>query len=284
MRKLACDLPVDAAARPDARVAAARARAAPELFSTMGDALRRRKRVTFTYHTMGSDATAPRTVEPFGLFFLNQHWYLAARTPGEETVKNYRLGRITDAEANAKQPATPDYEIPAGFDLQEHARSRQAWELGTGDAVTAVVALLNTSGAAVAAHRLGEAVDGDERLRRFRVRRVDSFARWLLSFARRGRRGERLGAGSAGPPGAPEGHPRGAARASESSAQVSQGRRAGVGAPGHLSIRDRLRQRDVVHRRPLREQRWRPVLPARPSGRGRDTGGPVRPGPTSLGG
>ena len=183
MRKLACDLPVDAAARPDARVATARARAAPELFSTMGDALRRRKRVTFTYHTMGSDATAPRTVEPFGLFFLNQHWYLAARTPGEETVKNYRLGRITDAEANAKQPATPDYEIPAGFDLQEHARSRQAWELGTGDAVTAVVALLNTSGAAVAAHRLGEAVDGDERLRRFRVRRVDSFARWLLSFA-----------------------------------------------------------------------------------------------------
>jgi predicted DNA-binding transcriptional regulator YafY len=157
MRKLACDLPVDAAARPDARVAAARARAAPELFSTMGDALRRRKRVTFTYHTMGSDATAPRTVEPFGLFFLNQHWYLVARTP--------------------------DYEIPAGFDLQEHARSRQAWELGTGDAVTAVVALLNTSGAAVAAHRLGEAVDGDERLRRFRVRRVDSFARWLLSFA-----------------------------------------------------------------------------------------------------
>jgi proteasome accessory factor B len=183
MRKLACDLPVDAAARPDARVAAARARAAPELFSTMGDALRRRKRVTFTYHTMGSDATAPRTVEPFGLFFLNQHWYLAARTPGEETVKNYRLSRITDAEANARQPATPDYEIPAGFDLQEHARSRQAWELGTGDAVTAVVALLSTSGAAVAAHRLGEAVDGDERLRRFRVRRVDSFARWLLSFA-----------------------------------------------------------------------------------------------------
>jgi hypothetical protein len=45
------------------------------------------------------------------------------------------------------------------------------------------VALRTPSGAAFAAHQLGEAVEGDERLRRFRVRRVDSFARWLLSFA-----------------------------------------------------------------------------------------------------
>jgi predicted DNA-binding transcriptional regulator YafY len=164
-------------------VAPARARAAPEVFATIGDALKRRKRVTFAYYAIGSDATAPRTVEPFGLFFLNQHWYLAARIPGDETVKNYRLNRISDPKASPQQPGTQDYEIPAGFDLQEHARSRQAWELGTGDAVTAVVALLSNSGAAVAAHRLGEAVEGDERLRRFRVRRVDSFARWLLSFA-----------------------------------------------------------------------------------------------------
>ncbi len=183
MRKLACDLPVDAASRPDARLAPGRARAAPELFATVGDALARRKRLTFGYHAMGSDATAARTVEPFGLFFLNQHWYLAARAAGEETVKNYRLSRVTEAKPNARQPGTPDYQIPAGFDLQDHARSRQAWELGTGDAVTAVVRLLSTSGAAVAAHRLGEPVEGDEQLRRFRVRRVDAFARWLLSFA-----------------------------------------------------------------------------------------------------
>ena len=183
VRKLACDLPLDAAAAPDARVAQARSRPAPEVFATVGDALGRRKRLTFTYHTMGSDALGERTVEPFGLFFLSQHWYLAARAPGGETVKNYRLSRVTDARVNPRQPGTPDYEIPAGFDLREHARSREAWELGTGDAVVATVALRTPSGAAVAAHRLGEAVDGDDTLRRFRVRRVDTFARWLLSFA-----------------------------------------------------------------------------------------------------
>ena len=84
MRKLACDLPVDAAAAPSTRVVPARARAAPELFATLGDALERRKRLTFAYHTMGSDAVGERTVEPFGLFFLSQHWYLAARTSGED--------------------------------------------------------------------------------------------------------------------------------------------------------------------------------------------------------
>ena len=183
IRKLACDLPVDAASRPDSRVVPASARPAPESFAILGEALRRRKRVTLTYHTIGTDAKAPRTVEPFGLFFLNQHWYLAARTPDDPTVKNYRLNRIAGARVNAKQPGTPDYEIPDTFDLQEHAGSRQAWELGSGDAITAVVALRSASGAAVAAHRLGDAVEGADHLRRFRVRRVDGFARWLLSFA-----------------------------------------------------------------------------------------------------
>lgn len=183
MRKLACDLPLDAAAAPSARVAHARTRPVPEVFTAVGEALRKRKRVTFTYHTMGSDGVGKRTVEPFGLFFLSQHWYLAARTPGEDLVKNYRLSRVTGARANPRQPGTPDYDIPAGFDLRDHARSREAWELGTGDAVVATVALRTPAGAAVAAHRLGEPVAGDDALRRFRVRRLDTFARWLLSFA-----------------------------------------------------------------------------------------------------
>jgi proteasome accessory factor B len=183
MRKLASDLPLDAAAVPDTHVAHVRTRPAPETFATTGEAVRKRKRLTFSYHTMGSDVVGERTVDPLGLFFLNGHWYLAARTSGEQTVKNYRLSRVTDAKANPRQPGTADFEIPSSFDLQRHARSREAWELGTGDAVVATVALRSPSGAAVAAHRLGEAVEGDDRLRKFRVRRVDAFARWLLSFA-----------------------------------------------------------------------------------------------------
>ena len=183
MRKLACDLPVDAAGRGDTRLIPPRVRTDPDLLVTLDLALEGRKRVTFRYHTMGSDAVGRRTVEPFGIFFLNQHWYLAARTAGEETVKNYRLDRIDEVEVNGKAPGTPDYEIPGSFSLREHARSRQAWELGAGDAVTATIAFRARTGAAAAAFRLGEVVEGHPQQRRFRVRRSDAFARWLLSFA-----------------------------------------------------------------------------------------------------
>jgi predicted DNA-binding transcriptional regulator YafY len=183
MRKLAVDLPMDAA-QPDAtHVAPTRSPADAEVFATLSKALHARKQVSLVYHTIGTDQSAPRTVEPFGLFFLNQHWYLAGRTPGEAALKNYRLSRISDPKMNSVKPDTPDYEIPAGFRLAEHARSRQAWELGDGDAVEAVVELRRAVGAAAAAARLGEPVEGHPDRRRFRVRRRDAFARWLLSFA-----------------------------------------------------------------------------------------------------
>jgi len=183
MRKLACDLPVDAAGRGDTRLIPPRSRADPNLLVMFDRALESRKQVTFRYHTMGSDAVGHRSVEPFGMFFLNQHWYLAARAAGEETVKNFRLDRIDEVEVNGKAPGTPDYEIPGTFGLREHARSRQAWELGAGDAVTVTVAFHARTGAAAAAFRLGQLVEADPHLRRFRVRRSDAFARWLLSFA-----------------------------------------------------------------------------------------------------
>lgn len=39
-----------------------------------------------------------------------------------------------------------------------------------------------SDGAVAAASRLGEPVEGHPSRRRFRVRRLDTFARWLLSF------------------------------------------------------------------------------------------------------
>lgn len=183
MRKLACDLPVDAAGREDTRLVPPRGKPSPDLLVALDQALERRKRVTFQYWTMGSNSSGRRTVEPFGLFFLNQRWYLAARAQGEDVVKNFRLTRITGVEVSEKKPGSPDYKIPHTFDLRDHARSRQAWELGAGDAVVATVAFRARTGAAAAAFRLGEEVAGHPDQRRFRVRRADAFARWLLSFA-----------------------------------------------------------------------------------------------------
>jgi proteasome accessory factor B len=184
LRKLAFDLPLGATEAPDnALLVPPRRRADPKVLSTLGDALFRRKRVSFSYHTMGSDRSAPRSVEPYGLFFVNGHWYLAARDVEKDAMRNFRVSRVEGLKVNAGKPGTADYEIPSGFSLREHAQSRQAWEIGDGDSFEAVVEFTGESGAVVAAAALGRPDDSSASLRRFRVRRSDTFARWLFSFA-----------------------------------------------------------------------------------------------------
>ena len=185
LRKLAVDLPVDdTPASPDEpRVLLPRTQPGAPVFEALGDALARRKTVRFTYHAMSTDRREEREVEPYGLFFLNGHWYLAARDLARDELRNFRLNRVSAPVVNGRRPQSADYEIPPTFRLREHARSRQAWELGGQDAVRVVVELAAHSGPSRAAARLGQPVEGHEARRAFEVRRVDAFVRWLLSFA-----------------------------------------------------------------------------------------------------
>ena len=201
IRKLALDLPLDAslprdaegdrASSPVAVIGAGevptyrvrpRARASNEVFERLSDALARRKVATFDYHTIERDAHARRTVEPCGLFFLGTHWYLAARDRDRQELRNFRLSRISAVSVNPRTSQSPDYAIDTAFDLRAHARSREAWEIGDGDAVAAEVELVARTGATAAASELGKPVVGSSSRRAFEVRRMDTFARWLLSF------------------------------------------------------------------------------------------------------
>ena len=187
MRKLGCDVGAALRAPEDTRLVPARAAAEPAVLDALGDALLRRKWVTFSYHAIGRDERATRRVAAYGLFFLSGHWYLTGCDLDRGELRNFRVGRISSVAVNDARADSPDYEIPGSFRLREHARSRQAWELGDGDAIEATVEFRAETGAAIAAAALGEpapsgtAGGGIER-RTFRVRRVDSFARWLLSF------------------------------------------------------------------------------------------------------
>ncbi len=186
LRKLAFDLPVDSvSAESGTVIARPRAAADPEALAALGEALRARKRVELQYHSMNSDATSHRAVEPYGLFFLGGHWYLTGRDMERDALRNFRVSRVSAVAMNARRMETHDYAIPVSFVLAEHARSRQAWELGDGDAEMALVEFDDVSlatGAVNAAAALGSSVAGAPLRRRFVVRRTRVFARWLLSL------------------------------------------------------------------------------------------------------
>jgi proteasome accessory factor B len=183
MRKLAFDLPVDAAnTSDDPEIVPQPTGAERATFTRLADALDRRKRVTFGYRSPRGDSITDREVEPYGLFFLGHQWYAAAREPSSGVVKNFRISRISRVTVNDQRAQTPDYTVPAKFELREHARSRQAWELGDAGATDVVVRVRSATGAAAAAAQLGEPVSEQPDRRRFQVRRPDAFARWLLSF------------------------------------------------------------------------------------------------------
>ena len=111
------------------------------------------------------------------------HWYLAARDPALDDVRNFRLSRIGDVAVNTRQAQSADYEIPATFVLRQHAAERQPWELGDGSDVEAAVDIVAWTGATRAAARLSsDSTDLHATRRRYRVRRLDAFARWLMAF------------------------------------------------------------------------------------------------------
>ncbi|HEX5579986.1 MAG TPA: WYL domain-containing protein, partial [Gemmatimonadaceae bacterium] len=192
LRKLAFDLPADVVREDDGTHVVAESRAAdPAIFETLGDALRRRKRIAFDYHSMQSGRSARREVEGYGLFFLGGHWYLVGRDTGRDALRNFRLSRMSAVEPNARSKQSPDYDVPPDFSLREYARARSPWELGDGGGMEAVVEFRRRSGATVAAARLGAMVEGADPepadapwpvRRRFLVRRPEHFARWLLAF------------------------------------------------------------------------------------------------------
>ena len=183
LRKLAFDQPLAVAADGTVHVTASVPQGQRDTQKAISNALRRRKQLTFDYHSFERDEMGRRAAEPYGLVLQGGHWYLVARDTTANALRLFRVSRMSGAVARAQQPNSHDYVIPADFSLAEHAQSREAWELGDGDAVDVVVRFREVTGALRPALALGTPVRGRPGHRRFRVRRPAAFVRWLLSFA-----------------------------------------------------------------------------------------------------
>lgn len=182
--KLALDMPPDRLApTPGVSVMPPRTRADAETLARLGDALLRRKQVSFTYYGIERDETERRTVLPYGLGFTSGHWYLHAQDPARGAVRRFRASRMRDLSVNPSAPGTQDYEIPAGFDLAERALPVPPWQLGEDPPVEVVLRFHASTGLVKAARRLGTSIrDGDDTVR-YTVRRREPFLRWVLGLA-----------------------------------------------------------------------------------------------------
>lgn len=151
------------------------------------DAVRNRKKVRFRYHGIYRGEPTDRHVAPYGLLFQHGHWYLIGHDDLRDDVRVFRLGRMEDVGVTQAAAKTPDFDVPADFDITAYAQL-EPWELGGGEqsGLRARVRFAFPASLWVARNRHGELVEelpGGAAVREFDVHQVNPFLRWLQSFA-----------------------------------------------------------------------------------------------------
>lgn len=191
MRKLTFDL--GPANRPGPiRAEEPGAREQATVIRELSEALLRRKRVEFRYHGIRRGEPTERSVAPYGLFMERGAWYLVGFDGLRDGIRVFHAGRIEALRTNPRAPATPDFEIPASFDLGLY-RDREAWQFGDEeDAVTARVrfrpphdrwAARNDFGEPDAAEELAaESETPAGSIRRFTLHHAGPFCDWILGL------------------------------------------------------------------------------------------------------
>lgn len=182
LRRLSHDLPLDdLLERPD--LVRGEDGIDQGVLEQLSDAVQRRKRVTFRYHGLEQPSATERQVLPYGLACIEGRWSLFAHDEGAKDIRQFRLRRLRDLQVNPKNKATPDFEVPADFDLWERTKHRFEWELGSGAPERITVRFLAETGLTTAARQQGESLPDDPEARVFAVRRREPFLRWVLAFA-----------------------------------------------------------------------------------------------------
>jgi len=156
----------------------------------LGEAVGRRQRVQFRYHTVDANRTETRTVRPYGLGLVDGNWHLIGfdetRKP-KGAVRQFRVDRVVgklvllDKQEDA-------YEVPADFDVTRHIEQEE-FEIGDGAEVDVTVELDTVATWLMArrrrgAGRLEEQADG-RGLFHVTIRNEEGFYRWMSEFGQR---------------------------------------------------------------------------------------------------
>lgn len=152
------------------------------VLNRLSDALIDRRAVRFRYRRGGSDQSAVRVADPWGLIRAGGNWHLVGRCHDRDELRQFRVDRMEAVEPAAEPRGLPHFTVPADFDVGQYAY-RQAWELGGGTPFAARVRFPAPWGVWAERNGYGEVTErgaDGSLVCSFRVRARDPFLRWLL--------------------------------------------------------------------------------------------------------
>lgn len=152
-----------------------------KVFERLTKALRERREVRFLYKKLAAKQAERRTVRPYHLACVDNHWYLFAFDVARQAVRTFVLGRLREVELTGQR-----FVLQQKFDLNEHLRGSLGVFKGSGD-YEVVIEFDAWAGDLVrgrrwhASQELTELPGGEVRLR-LRLNSLEEAERWVLSW------------------------------------------------------------------------------------------------------
>jgi predicted DNA-binding transcriptional regulator YafY len=92
---------------------------------TLNEAVASRSTVECSYYSYSSGKTTRRKIDPYGLIYRGNSWYLLGGCHNRGEVRTFRVNRMKDLETTGAK-----FEYPEGFSIEEHVR--RSWAVFQG--------------------------------------------------------------------------------------------------------------------------------------------------------
>jgi proteasome accessory factor B len=106
----------------------------------LSHAVAAKKRAHLVYEGAERGARTERDVDPYGLYQAAGAWFLVGHCHLRHDLRTFHLGRIVELAVNPAAPRTPDFGVPADFDLRDLA-TREIWEYAVHEPLRCTVRL-----------------------------------------------------------------------------------------------------------------------------------------------